>query len=48
MGRKKYESDFATPHAARVVEEMLELLGWEVFLHPLYTPHIAPSDYHFF
>jgi hypothetical protein len=25
---------------------MLEQLQWEVFEHPLYSPDLAPSDFH--
>jgi len=28
--------------------EKIENMGWEVLPHPLYSPDLAPSDYHFF
>jgi histone-lysine N-methyltransferase SETMAR len=27
---------------------LLELLNWELFDHPPYSPDLAPSDYHLF
>ncbi|UYV76611.1 hypothetical protein LAZ67_14001442 [Cordylochernes scorpioides] len=38
-----YQHDNARPHVAKVVKETLEALP-----HPLYSPDIAPSDYHMF
>lgn len=40
--------DNSRPHAAKILKETLELLGWEGFSHPPYSPDIAPSDYHLF
>ena len=37
--------DNARPHVAKVVKKYLETLKWDVLLHPLYSPDIAPSDY---
>jgi len=28
--------------------QKLRELGWEVLMHPLYSPDIAPSNYHLF
>ncbi|GFU68175.1 mariner Mos1 transposase [Trichonephila clavipes] len=36
------------PHVAKVVKTYLETLKWEVLPHPLYSPDLAPSDYHLF
>ncbi|UYV82311.1 hypothetical protein LAZ67_21001679 [Cordylochernes scorpioides] len=41
-----YQHDNARPHVAKVVKETLEALQWDVLPHPLYSPDIAPSDYH--
>ncbi|UYV68879.1 hypothetical protein LAZ67_6001426 [Cordylochernes scorpioides] len=43
-----YQHDNALPHVAKVVKETLEALQWDVLPHPLYSPDIAPSDYHMF
>ena len=37
--------DNARPHAAQVVTEFLNHLGWEVLYHPPYSPDISPCDY---
>ncbi|UYV61439.1 SETMAR, partial [Cordylochernes scorpioides] len=43
-----YQHFNARPHVAKVAEETLEALQWDVLPHPLYSPDIAPSDYHMF
>ncbi|KAG5313071.1 MOS1T transposase, partial [Pseudoatta argentina] len=40
--------DNAGPHVAKSVKTYLETLKWEVLTHPLYSPDIAPSDFHLF
>ncbi|KAG5327659.1 MOS1T transposase, partial [Pseudoatta argentina] len=40
--------DNARPHVAKPVKTYLETLKWEVLPHPLYSPDIAPSEYHLF
>lgn len=42
------QHDNARPHVAKPVKTYLETLKWEVLPHPLYSPDIAPSDYHLF
>ncbi|GFV70070.1 mariner Mos1 transposase [Trichonephila clavipes] len=42
----KHDND--RPHVAKVVKTYLETLKWEVLPHPLYSPGLAPSDYHLF
>ena len=42
------QPDNARLHVAKVVKTYLETLKWEVLLHPLYSPDVAPSDYHLF
>ncbi|KAG5320406.1 MOS1T transposase, partial [Pseudoatta argentina] len=40
--------DNARPQVAKPVKTYLETLKWEVLPHPLYSPDIAPSDFHLF
>ncbi|KAG5321058.1 MOS1T transposase, partial [Pseudoatta argentina] len=40
--------DNARPHVAKPVKTYQETLKWEVLTHPLYSPDIAPSDFHLF
>ncbi|GBP12118.1 NADPH:adrenodoxin oxidoreductase, mitochondrial [Eumeta japonica] len=42
------QHDNARPHVAKVVKIYLETLKWEVLPHPLYSPDVAPLDYHLF
>ena len=35
--------DNATPHTSLATRQKLSRLGWEVMLHPPYTPDLAPS-----
>ncbi|KAG5324942.1 MOS1T transposase, partial [Pseudoatta argentina] len=42
------EAHRARPHVAKPVKTYLETLKWEVVPHPLYSPDIAPSDFHLF
>lgn len=40
--------DNATPHTSRETTRHLERFKWKFFAHPLYSPDLAPSDYHLF
>jgi len=42
------QHDNARPHVAKSVKTYLETLKWKALPHLLYSPDIAPSDYHFF
>ncbi|GFX13191.1 histone-lysine N-methyltransferase SETMAR [Trichonephila clavipes] len=35
-------------HVAWVARNTIQRLGWEALCHPLYSPDVAPSDYHLF
>ncbi|KAL9918814.1 histone-lysine N-methyltransferase SETMAR-like [Glossina fuscipes fuscipes] len=43
-----FHQDNARPHASTVTRQKLRELGWEVLMHPPYSPDLAPSDYHLF
>lgn len=43
-----FQDDNARPHFSRTVKEMLEMLGWNVLPHPLYSLDFAPSEYYLF
>ena len=40
--------DNATPHTSWATRQKLLRLGWEVMLHPPYSPDLEPSDYYLF
>ncbi|KAG5344031.1 SETMR methyltransferase, partial [Acromyrmex charruanus] len=44
----KAEHDNTRPHTSLITRQKLRKLGWEVLMHPPYSPDIAPSDYHLF
>ena len=43
-----FHHDNATPHTPLATRQKLLRLGWEVVLHPPYSPDHAPSDYYLF
>ena len=43
-----FHHDNARSHVEKVFKEILEALQWDVLTHRLYSPDIAPSDYHLF
>ena len=43
-----FHQDNARPLTSLVTSKKLLDLGWEVMLHPPYSPDLAPSDYHLF
>jgi hypothetical protein len=38
----------AHPHTVARILKTLRKLKWEVVEHPAYSPHLTPSDFHFF
>jgi histone-lysine N-methyltransferase SETMAR len=43
-----FHHDNARPHTARATQERIQELQWELLEHPLYSPYLAPSDFHLF
>jgi len=41
-----FHHDNARPYTSVMTRQKLRQLGWEVLMHPPYSPDIAPSDYH--
>lgn len=43
-----FQQDNAPPHRAAITQETLAELGWTILRHPVYSPDLAPSDFHLF
>ena len=43
-----FHHDNARPYISLVTRQKLRELGWEVLMHPPYSPDLALSDYHLF
>lgn len=40
--------DYVRSHVAREIQALITRYGYEVLQHPLYSPNLAPSDFHLF
>jgi len=40
--------DNARPHVAKVTQDHIFALDWELLLHAAYSPDMSPSDYYIF
>ena len=43
-----FHHDIAIPHTSLATRQKLLRLGWEVMLHPPYSPDLTRSDYYLF
>ena len=43
-----FHQDNVRSHISLMTRQKLLQLGWEVLIHPPYSPDIAPSDFHLF
>ena len=50
VNRKRiiFHQDYARRHVSLMTRQKLLQLGWEVLIHPSYSPDIVPSDFHLF
>ena len=38
----------ACPHTAHATADILAQFGWDILIHPPYSPDLAPSDFYLF
>ncbi|GFU19770.1 histone-lysine N-methyltransferase SETMAR [Trichonephila clavipes] len=43
-----FHQDNARPHTSVVTRQKIWEFGWEVLMHPPYSPDLVPRDYHLF
>uniref|UniRef100_A0A8R1E3B1 Histone-lysine N-methyltransferase SETMAR n=1 Tax=Caenorhabditis japonica TaxID=281687 RepID=A0A8R1E3B1_CAEJA len=48
MSKTKFLRVNARPHVAKVTQQKIDELGWEVLPYPPYSPDLAPSDFRIF
>uniref|UniRef100_A0A8R1HRC4 Histone-lysine N-methyltransferase SETMAR n=1 Tax=Caenorhabditis japonica TaxID=281687 RepID=A0A8R1HRC4_CAEJA len=48
MSKTKFLRVNARPHVAKVTQQEIDELGWEVLPYPPYGPDLAPSDFRLF
>lgn len=48
FGQQEGNCGHTRPHTSIVTRQKLRELGWEVLMHPPYSPDFAPRDYHLF
>ncbi|GFW81289.1 histone-lysine N-methyltransferase SETMAR [Trichonephila clavipes] len=51
MGNRRgavFHQDNARTHTSAIIRVNPWELGWEVLMHPPYSPDLAPRDYHLF
>ena len=48
MSKVLLQHDNARPHTSLKTREVISFFGWITISYPLYSPDLAPSDFHLF